>query len=535
MIVVRARSWDERRRHRGAVDVHDAAADFDRVAGDRDHALDVLARVDRTGYVNVMTSPRVIGRSFGVTVSMNRWSPIASVGYIDDDGVLPACNTKRVASKQRDADHEHDELASARATPASRRRARTSRRESRPRHAQPERHVETPTASPRTPSATSAGSAIAHRDGPAPAPGDRVPEAREQQPTENRRRASPDNSTHDDSRHTTRSVTVGRCLRSSSSHRSATIIAVRWPRSFASPRRCPRRASRSASCARRLRGAKLWDRERPATILRFLGVGGATGHAVDVHAGARGGAERRRHRDRRPRSPVAAQPGARQDRPRSRRAARVSQGRDLQAPRLGGVSAASVPSRPALETWLQIAIACGLLRPLGVAVTVGPRAERYTQLAGALDVDEFLAEDKPEPEPVIPTVAEDEARRPSRGPAPRRRHVDSRRRRGRAEWLAAARAAAPPLRRRRARRRATASDRSRPRGSPPASPTRCSRETTTRIASWWTDVNATPTHVSTVRLRPRRRAVGRGRRRGRSTGSRSPPRSRSGSIAIAPA
>ena len=26
----------------------------------------------------------------------------------------------------------------------------------------------------------------------------------------------------------------------------------------------------------RLRAAKLWDRERPATILRFLGVGGAT-------------------------------------------------------------------------------------------------------------------------------------------------------------------------------------------------------------------------------------------------------------------
>jgi hypothetical protein len=26
----------------------------------------------------------------------------------------------------------------------------------------------------------------------------------------------------------------------------------------------------------RLRAAKLWDRERPANILRFLGVGGAT-------------------------------------------------------------------------------------------------------------------------------------------------------------------------------------------------------------------------------------------------------------------
>ena len=36
-----------------------------------------------------------------------------------------------------------------------------------------------------------------------------------------------------------------------------------------------------------------------------------------------------------------------------------------------------VPSRPALETWLQIAIARGLLRTLGVAIAAGPRIERY--------------------------------------------------------------------------------------------------------------------------------------------------------------
>src|SRR5439155_19116014 len=65
-----------------------------------------------------------------------------------------------------------------------------------------------------------------------------------------------------------------------------------------------------------------------------------------------------------------------------------------------------VPSRPALETWLQIAIACGLLRPLGVAVALGPRGERYAQLAGAVDVEELLAAPA-EPEPVIP--ADDDA------------------------------------------------------------------------------------------------------------------------------
>jgi hypothetical protein len=68
-----------------------------------------------------------------------------------------------------------------------------------------------------------------------------------------------------------------------------------------------------------------------------------------------------------------------------------------------------VPSRPALEIWLQIGIGCGLLRTLGIAVAAGPRADRYVELASAFDIDEFLAEDKPEPEPVIPSIADDDA------------------------------------------------------------------------------------------------------------------------------
>jgi hypothetical protein len=67
-----------------------------------------------------------------------------------------------------------------------------------------------------------------------------------------------------------------------------------------------------------------------------------------------------------------------------------------------------VPSRPALETWIQIAIGTGLLRTLGIAVATGPRADRYQQLAAALDPEEFIAEDRPDPEPVIPTTFEDE-------------------------------------------------------------------------------------------------------------------------------
>jgi len=49
------------------------------------------------------------------------------------------------------------------------------------------------------------------------------------------------------------------------------------------------------------------------------------------------------------------------------------------------------------------------LRTLGIAVTVGPRTDRYNQLASGIDVDEFLAEDRPDPEPVIPQLTEDEA------------------------------------------------------------------------------------------------------------------------------
>jgi hypothetical protein len=68
-----------------------------------------------------------------------------------------------------------------------------------------------------------------------------------------------------------------------------------------------------------------------------------------------------------------------------------------------------VPSRPAFETWLQIGIGTGLLRTLGIAVAPGPRADRYVALAVNLDIDEFLAEDKPEPEPVIPAIVDEEA------------------------------------------------------------------------------------------------------------------------------
>jgi hypothetical protein len=158
----------------------------------------------------------------------------------------------------------------------------------------------------------------------------------------------------------------------------------------------------------RLRTAKLWDRNRPAVMLRFLGVGGATivPSAFMQALGACTGdddtatvvldrvwelnpllgktvlelvAQRAYHKD------------------------------EIYKHLASAAYTGVVPSRPGLEIWLQIVIGAGLLRTLGIAVTAGPRAEKYIGLAAQLDVDEFLSEDKPEPEPVIPNLVEDDA------------------------------------------------------------------------------------------------------------------------------
>jgi hypothetical protein len=157
----------------------------------------------------------------------------------------------------------------------------------------------------------------------------------------------------------------------------------------------------------RLRGAKLWDRERPHTLLRFLGVTGPTiAPSLFMQALAAAPSEddtalaildRVWHLNPllgKTILDLVAQRAYHKDEIYKHLSSMAYKGK--------------VPSRPALETWLQIAIATGLLRTLGVAVAMGPRAERYTQLAGAFDVDEFLAEDKPEPEPTVPSLNEEE-------------------------------------------------------------------------------------------------------------------------------
>lgn len=167
----------------------------------------------------------------------------------------------------------------------------------------------------------------------------------------------------------------------------------------------------------RLRAAKLWDRERPAVMLRFLGTGGATvtpSAFMQTLAAASGDdAIAEAVLDR------VWQLNPLLGKTVLELVAQRAYHKDEIYKQLGSAAYRGlVPSRPALETWLQIALGTGLLRTLGIAVTTGPRAERYAQLAQGLDVDEFLEEDKPEPEPVIPKIVDEEAAAPTEATGP---------------------------------------------------------------------------------------------------------------------
>jgi hypothetical protein len=161
----------------------------------------------------------------------------------------------------------------------------------------------------------------------------------------------------------------------------------------------------------RLRAAKLWDKERPAVILRFLGTGGATvmpSLFMQTLAAANGDdaiaeavLDRVWHLNALLGKTVLDLVG-------QRAYHRDEIYKHLASAAYRGV----VPSRPGLETWLHVAVATGLLRTLGIAVAPGPRVERYNGLAAAVDVDEFLEEDRPEPEPVIPVLTEEDTAAP---------------------------------------------------------------------------------------------------------------------------
>ena len=163
----------------------------------------------------------------------------------------------------------------------------------------------------------------------------------------------------------------------------------------------------------RLRGAKLWDREKPHVILRFLGTGGPTvmpSLFMQTLAAANGDdaiaecvfdrvwqlnpllgrtvvdllGQRAYHKD------------------------------EIYKVLVSATFRGVLPSRPGLETWLQIALSTGMLKSVGIAVALGPRSERYVSLAAGVDIEEFLAEDKPDPDPVIPNlIAEEDGAAPA--------------------------------------------------------------------------------------------------------------------------
>ncbi|MBX3159563.1 MAG: hypothetical protein KF773_26565 [Deltaproteobacteria bacterium] len=168
----------------------------------------------------------------------------------------------------------------------------------------------------------------------------------------------------------------------------------------------------------RLRTAKLWDKDRPLVLLRFLGAGGATvvpSPVMQALAAANGDEEmsiavldRVWHLN-----PLLTKTVLELVSQRAYHKDEIY--KHLASSAYRGV----VPSRPALESWLQVAIGTGLLRTLGIAVALGPRAERYVQLGTTIDPDEFVAEDRPDPDPVIPATGEegDGAAAPAEVPA----------------------------------------------------------------------------------------------------------------------
>ncbi|MBL8621455.1 MAG: hypothetical protein JNK64_09135 [Myxococcales bacterium] len=156
----------------------------------------------------------------------------------------------------------------------------------------------------------------------------------------------------------------------------------------------------------RLRAAKLWDRERPAAVLRVLGVGGATISSSPFVTKLRSvtsdddtvDAFLERYFELNPLlfKTVYELLGQR------------AHGKDELSKYLGSFAyRGKLPSRPDLEHYFAALVAGGVARVLGIALILGPRADRFAAKVAALDVDELLETDQPVPEPVLPT--DDEA------------------------------------------------------------------------------------------------------------------------------
>jgi len=151
-----------------------------------------------------------------------------------------------------------------------------------------------------------------------------------------------------------------------------------------------------------------------------------------------------------------------------------------------------VPSRPELDAWLDLAVALEIVRPLGITVALHHRAARFGERAGSLDVNEFLAEDVPLPDPQIPGVEAAPAAEPTAAgppppavaPAPSTPPADAVLR-----WLVGGEILPSP------RNRNPVVPPSRFAGVEPFPPDVC-EETQRRVTAWWTEVGRPPAGFS---------------------------------------
>lgn len=158
----------------------------------------------------------------------------------------------------------------------------------------------------------------------------------------------------------------------------------------------------------RLRAARLWDRERPAVVLRVLGASGATvtpSPFMQKVAAAR--------TDDEALDAVA-------DRVVELNPLLFKTIWELLEQRAHGkdeiykiinsfVYRGKVPSRPDLEQYFLALVGLGVARVVGIALVHGAGAERFAKVVAGFDVDELIENDTPLPEPVIPALDEDGA------------------------------------------------------------------------------------------------------------------------------
>jgi hypothetical protein len=157
----------------------------------------------------------------------------------------------------------------------------------------------------------------------------------------------------------------------------------------------------------RLRQLKLWDTNRPRAPLRFFGVGGRTITRSPfmnqvVEASGEDAVQEVIANRLFDLNPLLAKAVV-------DLVAQRPHGRDEIYKHLGSFAYRGiVPSRPDLDIWLSLAVALGVFKAVGIAITAGNLFDGFSARAAAVEVDEFLEEDEPEPEPEIPTSGDEE-------------------------------------------------------------------------------------------------------------------------------